>query len=198
MDLKLNFYKTIGAIVKPSTILASNTSSLPITAMGIASGRPEQFVGVHFFNPVQLMKLVEIVQTEHSSPAVVEAVTKFGKAIGKKTVSCKDTPGFIVNRLLVPYISQALAMVDRGEASIEDIDTSMTLGAGHPMGPLHLADYIGLDTLHHILVGWTANFPNEPAFFVPECLDQLVTQGKFGRKTGQGFYTWDGDKIKST
>jgi 3-hydroxyacyl-CoA dehydrogenase len=106
MDLKLSFYKSIGAIAKSSTIFASNTSSLPITQMGVASGRPSQFVGLHFFNPVQLMKLLEVVRTDATSPEVFDLVTRFGQSIGKTTVSCKDTPGFIVNRLLVPYIAQ--------------------------------------------------------------------------------------------
>ena len=108
MDLKLNFYKQLGSIVKPEAVFASNTSSLPITNMGLASGRPERFVGLHFFNPVQLMKLLEIVRTEHTSSAVFDAMAQFGKMINKTTVDCKDTPGFIVNRLLVPYIAQVL------------------------------------------------------------------------------------------
>lgn len=109
-------------------------------------------------------------------------------------MTCYDTPGFIVNRLLVPALAQAMAMVDRGHATIEDIDVSMQLGAGHPMGPLTLADYVGLDTSLSILEGWQENFPDEPAFIVPDCLRQKVAEGKFGRKSGVGFYNWEGDK----
>lgn len=195
MDLKLNFYKNLGSIVQPDCVFASNTSSLAITNMGLASGRPAKFVGLHFFNPVQMMKLVEVVKTAHTSPEVFDAMMAFSKTIGKKSVACRDTPGFIVNRLLVPYVAQAMAMYGRGDASIPDIDVSMQLGTGHPMGPLHLSDYIGLDTIHHILVGWAKDFPNEPAFFVPPILDELVKRGDFGRKTGKGFYNWDGDKV---
>lgn len=195
MDLKLDFYTRLGKIAKPNAVFASNTSSLAITNMGLASGRPQSFVGLHFFNPVQLMKLVEVIRTEHTDPAVFDAVTAFGKRIGKTTVSCNDTPGFIVNRLLVPYLAQAMHMVDRQDASVADIDVSMQLGAGHPMGPLHLSDYIGLDTAHHILVGWNKQYPEEQAFFIPKCLDKLVKEGNFGRKSGKGFYKWEGDKL---
>jgi len=132
-DVKIEFYSQLGNIVKPNAIFASNTSSLSITPMAIASGRPSQFVGLHFFNPVQIMKLVEVIKTAHSDPIVFERVTEFTKSIGKVPVSCGDTPGFIVNRLLVPYLAQALLMLDRGDASIKDIDLSMQLGAGHPM-----------------------------------------------------------------
>ncbi len=195
MDLKLKFYKNLGSVVtNKNCVFASNTSSLQITAMAEVSGRPDKFVGLHFFNPVQLMKLVEVIRTKHTTEATYQSMVTFGKKIGKTTVQCQDTPGFIVNRLLVPYLSQALAMVDRKEASVADIDVSMQLGAGHPMGPLHLADYIGLDTIHSILVGWKKDFPKEQAFILPKCLDDLVKKGQFGRKTGQGFYKWDGEK----
>lgn len=195
LDLKLNFYRTLGPLVNKDCVFASNTSSLQITAMAQASGRPEKFVGIHFFNPVQLMKLVEIIHTKSTHPDVVSSVLDFGKSIGKTTVSCSDTPGFIVNRLLVPFLVQAMAMVDRGDASVADIDVSMQLGAGHPMGPLHLADYIGLDTLYNILKGWQEVHSSEPAFFVPKCLEEKVKRGDLGRKTGKGFYSWQGDKV---
>ena len=197
MDIKLDFYKNLKEknIVKDSAIIGSNTSSLQITKMAEAFGNPDKFVGLHFFNPVQIMKLVEIVKTKDTSASTLDKVTEYTNNIGKTSVTCTDTPGFIVNRLLVPYLAQAMAMVDREVASLEDIDTSMKLGAGHPMGPLHLADYIGLDTCHSILVGWTAEFPDEPAFIIPKCLDAMIKQGHHGRKTGQGFYKWEGDKI---
>ena len=193
-DLKLKFYEQLGGIVQPGAIFASNTSSLQITGMAEVSARPKQFVGLHFFNPVQMMKLVEVIRTDHTADEVFDTMLAFGQSIGKTTVSCVDTPGFIVNRLLVPYLSQALLMVDRGEATIEDIDVSMQLGAGHPMGPIHLSDYIGLDVMHSILVGWQKDFPHEAAFVMPKCLEEKVAQGHLGRKTGQGFYTWEGDK----
>jgi 3-hydroxyacyl-CoA dehydrogenase len=157
VDLKLGFYKELGGILKEGGIAASNTSSLQITPMGEAFGRPKDFVGLHFFNPVQMMKLCEVIHTDSSDPAVFEATRTWAQRIGKTTVSCSDTPGFVVNRLLVPYLAQAMAMVDRKVASVPDIDVSMQLGAGHPMGPLHLADYIGLDTCLSILVGKLSN-----------------------------------------
>ena len=195
MDLKINFYKNLGPIIKKECVFASNTSSLQITEMAIASGRPDKFVGLHFFNPVQIMKLVEVIKTEKTNNEVFNEVINFGKKIGKTTVSCGDTPGFIVNRLLVPYLAQAIAMYDRKDATIADIDVSMQLGSGHPMGPLHLADYIGLDTLLSIIKGWKKEFPNEPSFFIPKGLEQKVANGDLGRKTGKGFYTWNGDKV---
>jgi len=194
-EIKCAFYKDLGAIIKPEAIFASNTSSLPITSMALASGRPEKFVGLHFFNPVQLMKLVEVVKTDYTDPVIFDIVSNFGKSIGKTTVTCKDTPGFIVNRLLIPYLTQAMAMVDRKDASVADIDVSMQLGAGHPMGPLHLADYIGLDISYNVLKGWQVAHPNEAAFFVPDCLEKMIKEGNLGRKTGKGFYHWQGDKI---
>lgn len=132
-EVKIEFYSQLGPIVNSNAIFASNTSSLSITPMALASGRPAQFVGLHFFNPVQIMKLVEVIKTAHSDPVVFDRVTEFVKSIGKVPVSCGDTPGFIVNRLLVPYLAQALLMLDRGDATIKDIDVSMQLGAGHPM-----------------------------------------------------------------
>lgn len=196
MDLKISFYENLGPIIKPEAVFASNTSSLQITKMALASGRPKQFVGLHFFNPVQLMKLVEVIRTEHTSDKVFDSLLAFGKDINKVTVSCRDTPGFIVNRLLVPFLSQAMLMVDRHEASVTDIDISMQLGAGHPMGPLHLSDYIGLDTIYSILLGWKKDYPKETAFVIPKCLEKRVKDGNLGRKSGKGFYIWDGDKPK--
>ena len=123
--------------------------------MANLSGRPENFVGVHFFNPVQIMKLVEVIRTDRTDPAVFDQAYQWAEDIGKVAVSCGDTPGFIVNRLLVPSLMQAMLMVDRRDATVKDIDLSLQLGAGHPMGPLHLADYIGLDTCYYIVEGWT-------------------------------------------
>ncbi|GAB5031233.1 hydroxyacyl-coenzyme a mitochondrial precursor [Nannochloropsis oceanica] len=195
LDVKIPFYKHLGSLVKPNAIFGSNTSSLKISDFADPSGRPEKFVGLHFFNPVQLMRLVEIVKLDKTEQGVFEAVQGYVKRIGKTAVTCKDTPGFIVNRLLVPALVQAMLMKERGDASVEDIDVAMQLGAGHPMGPLHLADYIGLDTCLFILEGWVKKYPDEPAFLVPSSLRTLVSQGKLGRKSGEGFYMWQGDKI---
>lgn len=194
MDLKKDLYTTLGNICKPDAIFASNTSSLSITEMAELSGRPDKFVGVHFFNPVQIMKLVEVIKTNHTDPAVFDQAFQWAEDIGKVAVKCGDTPGFIVNRLLVPSLMQAMLMVDRNDASIKDIDLALKLGAGHPMGPLHLADYIGLDTCYFIVQGWTEKYPDEPAFVLPDCLKEKVDNGDLGRKSGKGFYHWDGEK----
>jgi len=194
MDLKKDLYSSLSAVCKPETIFASNTSSLSISDMAALSGRPDRFVGVHFFNPVQIMKLVEVIRTKHTDPVVFDKAFQWAEAIGKVAVTCGDTPGFIVNRLLVPSLMQAMLMVDRGDASVKDIDLSLQLGAGHPMGPLHLADYIGLDTCYFIVEGWTDKYPDEPAFVLPDCLKKMVDEGNLGRKTGKGFYHWEGDR----
>jgi len=151
-------------------------------------------IGLHFFNPVQLMALVEVVHTKATDQAVVDAGVAFSKAIGKTPILCQDTPGFVVNRLLVPYISSAIQLLDAGVATQDDIDTGMRLGAGHPMGPITLADYVGLDTMLFILEGWVRDHPGNPAFFVPKSLKEKVAAGKLGRKTGEGFFKWEGDK----
>jgi 3-hydroxyacyl-CoA dehydrogenase len=194
LDVKKALYAELGALCKPQAILASNTSSFPIAEMGKASGRPERMVGLHFFNPVQLMKLVEVVRTDATDAEVFAAARSFGEAVGKTPVACKDTPGFIVNRLLVPYMTQALQMLERGDATKEDIDAAMQYGCGHPMGPITLTDYVGLDTTLAILEGWVERFPDEPAFAIPGILREKVAQKKLGRKSGEGFYKWQGDK----
>ena len=194
LELKKALFAELGAVCKPQTILASNTSSFPITEMATASGRPQRFCGLHFFNPVQLMRLVEVVRTDATDDEVFAAARSFGEAVGKSPVSCNDTPGFVVNRLLVPYMAQSLLMLDRGDASKEDIDTAMQMGCGHPMGPITLTDYVGLDTTLSILEGWVDRYPNEPAFVIPEILKTKVAEGKTGRKSGEGFYKWEGDK----
>ena len=194
LDVKKELFADLGKICKPETILASNTSSFPIGEMAEASGRPERFVGLHFFNPVQLMRLVEVVRTDATDEEVFAAARSFGEATGKAPVACKDTPGFVVNRLLVPYMTQALLMLERGDATAADIDVAMQFGCGYPMGPFTLTDYVGLDTTLYILEGWVERYPNEPAFVIPEILRQKVAEGKLGRKTGEGFYKWDGDK----
>uniref|UniRef100_A0A7S4PD71 3-hydroxyacyl-CoA dehydrogenase n=1 Tax=Paramoeba aestuarina TaxID=180227 RepID=A0A7S4PD71_9EUKA len=193
LDLKHSVFSALHEVVKPSCIFASNTSSLSITEIAAGSGRPELTLGMHFFNPVQIMKLVEVIEGEQTTPEAFALAHAFVKDIKKIPVKCKDSPGFIVNRLLVPYLAQAVALYERGEASIVDIDAGMKFGAGHPMGPIMLADYVGLDTTLFILEGWVKNHPNEPAFFIPESLKQKVAEGKFGRKSGEGYYKWNGD-----
>ena len=194
LDVKKALFAELGGICEAKTIFASNTSSFPIGEMAEASGRKDRFVGLHFFNPVQLMRLVEVVRTDDTNAEVFESARAFGQACGKSPVSCKDTPGFVVNRLLVPYMVQALNMLERGDATKEDIDTAMQLGCGYPMGPLTLTDYVGLDTTLFILQGWKERYPDEPAFEVPALLERMVAEGKLGRKSGEGFYKWDGDK----
>ena len=135
-----------------------------------------------------------IVRTDDTDEEVFAAARAFGEACGKAPVACKDTPGFVVNRLLVPYMVQAIQMLDRGDASKEDIDTAMQFGCGYPMGPLTLTDYVGLDTTLSILEGWTERYPDEAAFAIPASLRQKVAEGKLGRKTGEGYYRWEGDK----
>jgi len=194
LAVKNQLFAELGKLCKPEAIFASNTSSFPIAEMAKASGRPARFVGLHFFNPVQLMKLVEVVRTDATSEEVFAEARAFGESCGKSPVACKDTPGFVVNRLLVPYMAEAMKMADRGDASIQDIDTAMKFGCGYPMGPFELTDYVGLDTTLSILQGWVKRYPNEPAFRIPAVLEKLVKENKLGRKSGQGFYKWEGDK----
>lgn len=194
IDLKRDLYQELGNICKPECIFASNTSSLSITELANMSNRQEYFVGVHFFNPVQLMPLVEVINTDMTLPHVFESAFQWVHDIGKVPVKCGDTPGFIVNRLLVPNIVQAILLIERGDATIKDVDLSMKLGAGNPMGPLHLADYIGLDTLYYILLGWVEKYPDEPSFIMPDILKAKVEAGDLGRKSGKGFYHWKGDR----
>jgi 3-hydroxyacyl-CoA dehydrogenase len=194
LGAKKKLFAELGKLCKPDTIFASNTSSFPIAEMAEASGRPGRFVGLHFFNPVQLMKLVEVVRAAKTEENAFAAARSFGEALGKVPVACKDTPGFVVNRLLVPYMTQALLMLDRGDAAKEDIDAAMQYGCGYPMGPITLTDYVGLDTTLAILEGWVARYPKEPAFAIPEILRKKVAEKKLGRKSGEGFYKWQGDK----
>lgn len=137
------------------------------------------------------MPLVEVIKTDDTDPAIFSRAMEFSRSLGKTPVECMDTPGFVVNRLLVPYLCSALVLVEKGVASVGDVDTAMRLGAGHPMGPLQLADYIGLDTILSIIAGWEKEYPGE-GFAVPESLRTMVTEGKLGRKSGEGYYKWDG------
>ncbi len=194
LEIKRKFFKQLGEICKPDTILASNTSSFPIKELADASGRPDKVAGLHFFNPAVLMNLCEVVRAPDSSEETVKSCVDFANLVQRQPVLCKDTSGFIVNRLLVPYLSQAYEMYDRGEATKEDIDVAMKNGAGHPMGPFLLSDMIGLDTIHSIISGWKEKHPDEPVFIMSKCLDDLVSAGKLGAKSGEGFYKWEGGK----
>lgn len=191
LDVKRRLFTALDAAAPQHTIFASNTSSLHIRDIASATRRLDRFGGLHFFNPVPMMKLVEVVKIPETSSETFDKLVNFGQAMGKTTVECKDTPGFIVNRLLVPYMMEAVRMLERGDASARDIDTAMKLGAGHPMGPFELADYVGLDTTKFIMDGWSKKFPEIEIFKQSNLLNKLVSEGKFGRKSGEGFYKYD-------
>jgi len=190
MGLKQKLFKEYDSIAPEKTIFASNTSSLPIAEIAAATNRLDRFGGLHFFNPVPIMKLLEVIRIPETSDDTFNAMLAWGKAMKKSTVDCKDTPGFIVNRLLVPYLMEAVRMVERGDASAKDVDTAMKLGAGHPMGPFELADYVGLDTNKFIMDGWSERYPDETLFRKSEMLNKLVEENKLGKKTGEGFYKY--------
>ncbi|XP_065159755.1 hydroxyacyl-coenzyme A dehydrogenase, mitochondrial-like [Atheta coriaria] len=188
MDVKHKLFKAIDAAAPAKTIFASNTSSLPISEIASVTNRKDRFGGLHFFNPVPVMRLLEVIRIPETNEETYQAMMAWGKAVGKTCVTCKDTPGFIVNRLLVPYMAEAVRMLERGDATARDIDTAMKLGAGYPMGPIELSDYVGLDTTAFIVEGWHKKYPDNPLFAPPEKLRELVKQGKLGMKTGEGFY----------
>jgi len=190
LGLKQKLFADLEAASSASCILATNTSSLPVSAIGADLKDKSKFGGLHFFNPVPMMKLLEVVKGDDTSDATFEAMLTWGQAMGKTTVKCIDTPGFIVNRLLVPYLMEAIRLVERGHASKEDVDIAMRLGAGYPMGPFALADYVGLDTNKFIMEGWHERMPEDPLFNPVESLNKLVDEGKLGRKTGEGFYNY--------
>jgi len=186
---KKKTYAALDGIVKKDAIFASNTSSISITELAAATKRPERFVGLHFFNPVPLMKLVEVVRTIATADEVFETAYEFGKKVGKVPVRTSDKTGFIVNRLLVPYLLDAIRAYEEGVGSIEDIDNAMKLGCGYPMGPLTLLDFVGLDTTYYITHVMFDEF-KERRFASPPLLKRLVMAGWYGRKTGKGFYDY--------
>ena len=188
-DEKKQIYQSLASIVKPDAIFASNTSSICITEMMASTGRPDRFLGLHFFNPVPLMALVEVVRTIATSAAVYDTILAFVHRVGKTAVETRDLPGFIVNRLLVPYLLDAIRAYEEGVGSIADIDLAMKLGCGHPMGPLTLLDFVGLDTTYYISQVLFDEF-KEPRFAAPPLLKRLVLAGWMGRKSGKGFYDW--------
>ena len=189
LPAKRELFSALDALCPASTIFASNTSSLTITEIATATKRPERFVGLHFFNPVPVMKLVEVVRTIATDPAVYEEMVAFGAKLGKTPVRAHDSTGFIVNRLLVPYLLDAIRALEEGVGSIEDIDNSMKLGCGHPMGPLTLLDFVGLDTTYYIANIMFDEF-RERRFAAPPLLKRMVLAGWNGRKSGRGFYDY--------
>ncbi|HZE27772.1 MAG TPA: 3-hydroxyacyl-CoA dehydrogenase family protein [Terriglobales bacterium] len=186
---KKKMYASLDPIVKKDAIFASNTSSISVTELLTAVKRPERFVGLHFFNPVPLMKLVEVVKTIATAPDVYDAAYEFGKKLGKVPVRTSDKTGFIVNRLLVPYLLDAIRAYEEGVGSIEDIDNAMKLGCGYPMGPFTLLDFVGLETTYYITHVMYDEF-KERRFASPPLLKRLVMAGWYGRKTGRGFYDY--------
>jgi 3-hydroxybutyryl-CoA dehydrogenase len=189
LPAKKELFGALDKICGPATIFASNTSSLTITEMATATKRPERFVGLHFFNPVPVMKLVEVVRTIATDPKVYEEMVAFGAKLGKVPVRAADKSGFIVNRLLVPYLLDAIRAVEEGVGSIVDIDNSMKLGCGYPMGPLTLLDFVGLDTTYYIALIMFDEF-RERRFAPPPLLKRMVLAGWNGRKSGRGFYDY--------
>jgi len=191
MALKKAVFAELDRLCPPRTILASNTSSLSITEIASATARPSQVLGMHFFNPVPVMKLVELVQGLQTSEATLATGRAFAASVGKTVVVCRDSPGFIVNRLLVPYLLDAVRALELGVATREDIDTAVQLGLAHPMGPLTLLDYVGIDTTYYIAEAMFAEF-KDPRYAAPPLLKQMVLAGLHGRKTGRGFYDYTG------
>jgi 3-hydroxybutyryl-CoA dehydrogenase len=189
LEVKRETYATIDKIVKPSAIFASNTSSLVITEMMTATTRVDRFIGMHFFNPVPLMKLVEVVGTITTSREVLDQAMKFGTSLGKVPIRTSDRSGFIVNRLLVPYLLDAVRALEEGVGGVEDIDKGMKLGCGYPMGPFTLLDFVGLETTYYIANIMFEEF-REKRFAPPPLLKRLVLAGHHGKKTGRGFYDY--------
>jgi 3-hydroxybutyryl-CoA dehydrogenase len=189
LEQKTETYASLDAIVRPETIFVSNTSSLCITQLAAATKRPDRFAGLHFFNPVPIMKLVEVIRALTTSDETYHAVFDFAKSLGKQPITAPDRPGFIVNRLLVPYLLDAIRAYENGLGTLEDIDAGMKLGCGYPMGPFTLLDFVGLDTTYYIANIMFEEF-REPAYAPPPLLKRMVLAGRLGRKSGKGFYTY--------
>jgi 3-hydroxybutyryl-CoA dehydrogenase len=190
---KLEMWGEVDKLVKPEAFFATNTSSLPVIDQAAATSRPEQFLGLHFFNPVQVMKLLEVIRGVTTSDAAFAVGMEFGAKLGKLTVETRDTAGFIVNRLLVPFLLDGIRAYEEGVGSIEQIDAAMKAGAGHPMGPLTLSDFVGLDTLGAIADVMFDEF-RERRFAQPPLLRKMLAAGWYGRKSGMGFYDYSGDE----
>jgi 3-hydroxybutyryl-CoA dehydrogenase len=195
LEAKNELWRGLHPIVPAHTIFASNTSSLTIAAMAAASGRPDRMVGLHFFNPVPLMKLVEVVRTVTTSDATFDTTFAFARRLGKEPIAAKDSSGFVVNLLLIPYMLDAITALERGVASVEDIDKGMQLGTGHPMGPFTLLDFVGLDTAYRIAEIMFDEY-REKRYAPPPLLKRMVLAGMYGRKTKRGFYDYSVDPPK--
>ncbi len=197
LALKNVLWKELDDLCPPHTIFASNTSSLTIAAMAAATKRSDRMLGLHFFNPVPLMKLVEVVRTVTTSPETFDAVFAFAKAVGKEPISAKDNSGFVVNLLLVPYMLDAINALQSNVATIEDIDKGMQLGAGHPMGPFVLLDFVGLDTVYKIAEIMFEEY-REKRYAPPPLLKRMVLAGMYGKKSGKGFYDYSQDPPRAS
>jgi 3-hydroxybutyryl-CoA dehydrogenase len=195
IDLKKELFAELDGVCPPATIFASNTSSLTIMEMAAATKRGDRFVGLHFFNPVPLMKLVEVVRTVATSQQTFDAAFAFAKSLGKDPITCRDNSGFVVNLLLVPYLLDAIRAVENKVASIEDIDKGMVLGCGHPMGPLTLLDFVGIDTTYYIAEIMFKEY-REAKYAPPPLLRKMMLAGYHGKKSGKGFYDYSGEKPK--
>jgi len=190
LDAKREVYRALDARCGPETIFCSNTSSLTIAELAAATKRPDRFAGLHFFNPVPVMRLVEVVRGIGTSDETVARVTAFATSLGKTPIACRDNSGFVVNRLLVPFLLDAIRAHESGVGTLLDIDTGMKLGCAHPMGPFELLDYVGLDTVYAIAEIMFAEY-REARFAPPPLLKRMVLAGRFGRKTGRGFFEYD-------
>lgn len=189
LEPKAEMFRRLDGICPPETILASNTSSLNVTSLAAATQRPDRVLGTHFFNPVPVLPLLEIVRALTTSDETLARVRAWGESLGKTVVVAKDSPGFIVNRLLIPYLIDAIRVYEQDLASREDIDNAMKLGANHPMGPLTLSDYVGLDTLLYVADVLYEEY-GEPRLLAPPLLRRMVAAGHLGRKSGKGFYDY--------
>ena len=192
LEVKNALWRELDALCEPHTVFASNTSSLTIAAMAAATSRPDRMLGLHFFNPVPVMKLVEVVRTVTTSDDAFQTVFQFAKKLGKEPIAAKDSSGFVVNLLLIPYLLDAITALERGVASIEDIDKGMQLGTGHPMGPFTLLDFVGLDTTYKIAEIMFDEY-REKRYAPPPLLRRMVLAGMYGRKSGKGFYDYSVD-----
>jgi 3-hydroxybutyryl-CoA dehydrogenase len=189
LEVKNALWRELDGLCGPTAIFASNTSSLTIAAMAAATKRPDRFVGLHFFNPVPLMKLVEVVRTVTTSPAAFDRAMRFAASLGKEPIAAKDNSGFIINLLLVPYLLDAIRALEHGVGSIPDIDKGMVLGTGHPMGPFTLLDFVGLDTTYRIAEIMFTEY-REARYAPPPLLKRMVLTGMYGKKSGKGFYDY--------
>ena len=189
-ELKFSTFAELDSICKPEAILASNTSSISINAIADATNRPDRVIGMHFMNPVPVMKLVEIINGQDTSSEVTELVVEASERMGKVPLACNDSPGFVSNRILCPMINEAILALEEGVAEPEAIDGIMKLGMNHPIGPLALADLIGLDTILHIMNVLHEGFEGNPKYAPSDLLKNMVSEGKLGRKSGEGFYNY--------